>query len=193
MAVQIQIRRGTAANWTSANPTLAEGELGYETDTGKLKAGDGSTAWTSLSYISGTGGSGGDLVDDTTPQLGGDLDVNGNAIVSVSNGDIAITPNGTGSIILDGLTWPSADGTANQVLKTAGDGTLSFGDASSVAALNDLTDVSVGSEHRPTSSSIGADPAGSTIRSTTPRSRAMSEAAPRTTPAERSQLDRSPM
>jgi hypothetical protein len=43
MAVQIQIRRGTAANWTSANPTLAEGELGYETDTGKLKAGDGST------------------------------------------------------------------------------------------------------------------------------------------------------
>jgi len=146
MAVQIQIRRGTAANWTSANPTLAEGELGYETDTGKLKAGDGSTAWTSLSYISGTGGSGGDLVDDTTPQLGGDLDVNGNAIVSVSNGDIAITPDGTGSIILDGLTWPSADGSANQVLKTAGDGTLSFGDASSVAALNDLTDVSVGSE-----------------------------------------------
>jgi hypothetical protein len=54
MAVQIQIRRGTAANWTSANPTLAEGELGYETDTGKLKAGDGSTAWTSLSYIAGT-------------------------------------------------------------------------------------------------------------------------------------------
>ena len=49
---------GTAANWTSANPTLAEGELGYETDTGKLKAGDGSTAWTSLSYVSGTGASG---------------------------------------------------------------------------------------------------------------------------------------
>lgn len=86
------------------------------------------------------------LVDDTTPQLGGSLDVNGQSIVSVSNGNIAITPNGTGSIILDGLTWPSADGTANQVLKTAGDGTLSFGDASTVAALNDLTDVSVGSE-----------------------------------------------
>jgi hypothetical protein len=145
MAVQIQIRRGTAANWTSANPTLAEGELGYETDTGKLKAGDGSTAWTGLDYVSGTG-SISDVVSDTTPQLGGDLDVNGNAIVSASNGDIEITPNGTGSIILGGLTWPSADGTANQVLKTAGDGTLSFGDASSVAALNDLTDVSVGSE-----------------------------------------------
>jgi hypothetical protein len=86
------------------------------------------------------------IVEDTTPQLGGNLDVNGQSIVSASNGDIAITPNGTGSIILDGLTWPSADGTANQVLKTAGDGTLSFGDASTVAALNDLTDVSVGSE-----------------------------------------------
>jgi len=145
MAVQIQIRRGTAANWTSANPTLAEGELGYETDTGKLKAGDGSTAWTSLGYISGTGALT-EVSSDTTPQLGGDLDVNGNAIVSASNGDIAITPNGTGSIILDGLTWPSADGTSGQVLQTAGDGTLSFGDASTVAALNDLTDVSVGSE-----------------------------------------------
>ena len=144
MAVQIQIRRGTAANWTSTNPTLAEGELGYETDTGKLKAGDGSTAWTSLGYISGTGALT-EVSSDTTPQLGGDLDVNGNAIVSASNGDIEITPNGTGSIILDGLTWPSVDGSANQVLKTAGDGTLSFGDASVVANIDDLTDVSVAS------------------------------------------------
>jgi hypothetical protein len=80
------------------------------------------------------------VVEDTTPQLGGNLDVNGQSIVSASNGDIAITPNGTGSIILDGLTWPSADGTANQVLKTAGDGTLSFGDASVVATTLDLTD-----------------------------------------------------
>jgi hypothetical protein len=140
MAVQIQIRRGTAANWTSANPTLAEGELGYETDTGKLKAGDGSTAWTSLDYISGTGALT-EVSSDTTPQLGGDLDVNGNSIVSASNGDIAITPNGTGSIILHNLTWPSADGSPDQVLKTDGNGTLSFGAASTVAAIGDLTDV----------------------------------------------------
>jgi len=50
MAAQIQLRRDTASNWTSANPTLAQGELGYETDTGKIKIGDGSTAWTSLDY-----------------------------------------------------------------------------------------------------------------------------------------------
>ena len=51
MTVRIRLRRGTASGWTSANPILAAGELGYETDTGKAKVGDGSTAWTSLSYL----------------------------------------------------------------------------------------------------------------------------------------------
>jgi len=51
MPVQIQFRRDTAANWTSNDPTLAAGEIGYETDTGSVKIGDGSTAWTSLSYF----------------------------------------------------------------------------------------------------------------------------------------------
>ena len=49
-----QQRRDTAANWTSENPTLKAGEIGYETDSGYLKVGDGSTAWTSLGYIDGT-------------------------------------------------------------------------------------------------------------------------------------------
>lgn len=47
----IQIRRGNASAWTAANPVLSEGEFGYEADTGKLKVGDGSTAWVSLSYF----------------------------------------------------------------------------------------------------------------------------------------------
>ena len=51
VVTQIQVRRGTAAQWTSTDPTLASGEWGFETDTGKVKIGDGSTAWTSLSYI----------------------------------------------------------------------------------------------------------------------------------------------
>lgn len=50
MADIIQLRRDTASNWTNANPTLASGELGMETDTTKLKLGNGSTAWTSLGY-----------------------------------------------------------------------------------------------------------------------------------------------
>lgn len=56
MADRIQVRRDTAANWTSANPTLAQGEIGYETDTDKVKIGDGTTAWTSLGYVIDTGG-----------------------------------------------------------------------------------------------------------------------------------------
>jgi hypothetical protein len=50
MAVRIQFRRGTAAEWASANPTLVAGELGYEVDTAKFKIGDGSTVWASLDY-----------------------------------------------------------------------------------------------------------------------------------------------
>jgi len=46
----LQLRRDTAANWTSSNPTLAEGEIGVETDTLKFKIGDGSTAWADLDY-----------------------------------------------------------------------------------------------------------------------------------------------
>lgn len=48
--MQIQSRRGTAAAWNSANPTLADGEPGYETDSGRMKFGDGATAWTALPY-----------------------------------------------------------------------------------------------------------------------------------------------
>ena len=46
----VQLRRGTAAAWTSANPTLSAGEVGFESDTGKFKVGDGSTVWASLGY-----------------------------------------------------------------------------------------------------------------------------------------------
>ena len=56
---QIQMRRDTAANWASTNPTLAAGEFGFETDNKGVKLGDGTTAWTSLGYV-------------TQPYLGGE-------------------------------------------------------------------------------------------------------------------------
>lgn len=56
MADIVQIRRDVAANWTSANPVLANGEQGFETDTRQTKVGDGATAWTSLNYTAGGGG-----------------------------------------------------------------------------------------------------------------------------------------
>lgn len=48
----IQLRRGTAATWAAANPILHTGEPGFETDTGKGKTGDGTTAWNALGYDS---------------------------------------------------------------------------------------------------------------------------------------------
>jgi hypothetical protein len=68
----------------------------------------------------------GNVVEDTTPQLGGSLDVNGQTIVSVSNGNITITPDGSGKIVLDGMSWPNALGSNGQVLQTNGSGVLSF-------------------------------------------------------------------
>jgi len=50
MAKSVQHKRGTSGALAGNNPTLAAGEIGYETDTGRLKVGDGSTAWNSLSY-----------------------------------------------------------------------------------------------------------------------------------------------
>jgi len=51
MATRMQQRRGTAAQWTAANPTLAAGEIGFETDTSKFKMGNGSSAWSALTYF----------------------------------------------------------------------------------------------------------------------------------------------
>ena len=91
-------------------------------------AAQGSTADSALQNVS----------EDSTPQLGGSLDVNGNSIVSASNGNIAITPNGTGSVIIDGLSHPQADGSAGQFLKTDGSGQLSF--ATPSAGLTNVVD-----------------------------------------------------
>jgi hypothetical protein len=94
---KIQLRRDTAANWTSANPTLASGELGFETDTGKFKIGNAAgTAWTSLSYAAATAYS--DLTGTpaaytlptaTTSVLGG-VKVDGTSI-TISGGVISAT------------------------------------------------------------------------------------------------------
>lgn len=67
--VRIQLRRDTAADWTSANPVLAEGEMGIETDTDQFKIGDGATAWNSLGYggLAGADGLPGIVASDVAP------------------------------------------------------------------------------------------------------------------------------
>jgi len=97
---------------------------------------NGATAWI---YADGGGASAqvravpSDVVDDSSPQLGGNLDVNGNSIVSTSDGDIAITPDGTGDVIIDGIKHPQADGNAGEFLTTDGAGQLSFADVAASA------------------------------------------------------------
>ena len=94
MAVQIQLRRDTASNWTSANPTLAVGEFAIETDTDKYKIGDGSTAWTSLGYSS--------LPSNVLPLTGGAMTG-------------AITTNST----FDGVDVATRDGVLTSTTTTA--------------------------------------------------------------------------
>ena len=63
MANKMQIRRDSATNWTSTNPTLSQGEMGYELNTGKLKIGNGIDAWVDLDYFDDQNGSYNDLRD----------------------------------------------------------------------------------------------------------------------------------
>jgi len=65
-----------------------------------------------------------DVVGDTSPQLGGDLDVNGNDIVSTSNANIDIVPNGTGDVTLQADTVQVGDSNANATITTNGTGDL---------------------------------------------------------------------
>lgn len=96
MATQIQLRRGTASAWTSANPTLAEGEAGYETDTRKVKIGDGSTVWNSLPYAIDT--------DTGITQLTGDVTAGpGSGSQAATLANTAVTPGSytTANITVD--------------------------------------------------------------------------------------------
>ena len=61
MATKIQFRRDTAGNWTNTNPVLNQGEPGFETDTGKLKIGNGSNNWNCLPYGDGIVGADGQI------------------------------------------------------------------------------------------------------------------------------------
>ena len=92
----IRIRRGSASDWTTKNPVLAAGELGLETDTKKLKAGDGSVSWSSLSYVNTTSGT-----TYVHPITDGNLHVP--ATGTTSNGKILVAGATAGA-----FSWQSA-------------------------------------------------------------------------------------
>ena len=86
------VRSGTAPSSPQDN------DAWLDTNTGTLKVYQ-SGAWHSPSYLTSVTT---DLVGDTSPQLGGNLDVNGQDIVSTSNGDIDLDPNGSGNVVVKG-------------------------------------------------------------------------------------------
>lgn len=107
------------------------------------------SAGVSSDLLAGGGGGLSDVVADTTPQLGGNLDVNGFALTSVSNGHIDLVPNGTGNIrltpstgkiILGSTDWPTTTPTSGQVLTAGAGGSLSWATASSGGISNVVED-----------------------------------------------------
>lgn len=103
-----------------------------------------------LSWISGSGlGAGTYLTqvqDDSSPKLGGSLDVNGKLITSSSNGNISIKPNGSGSLYLNNQKFPSSFGSDGQVLKTNNAGEMFW---------DDEQDITIISESQPQIANIG--------------------------------------
>jgi hypothetical protein len=111
MTTLIQVRRGTAAQWTSANPTLATGEIGFETDTGKLKVGPQTpVSWNSLLYVTDTtdfvgvltAAKGGTGINNSgnTITLGGNLITSGAATIGSSTHTVALNTGNNTSITL---------------------------------------------------------------------------------------------
>lgn len=102
---QVKTRRGTASEWTSANPVLADGEIGLEADTGKLKFGNGSATWTALNYAI-PGGSGLQTMDPSGAWVGWQkaVDNMANEAVRVLHIGDSIT-EGTG-VTTRADTWP---------------------------------------------------------------------------------------
>jgi len=87
-----------------ANTAVTPGTYGTATTVPQFTV-DAVGRITGVSNVTISGGGGGsmsDVVDDTTPQLGGDLDVNGKDIVTTSNGDIELNPNGAGTVVFKG-------------------------------------------------------------------------------------------
>jgi hypothetical protein len=105
MATRIQNRRDTSSNWTINNPTLADGEIGFETDTGLFKIGANNTAWTSLAYAQVAGPAGltgpvGEVGATGAPGEQGAPGING------MNG----APGANGADGLNGLDGPQGPG-----------------------------------------------------------------------------------
>jgi hypothetical protein len=138
MAVNILLRRGTAAEWTASNPILLEGEVGVETDSKKLKVGDGLTVWASLPYIT------------LTPAAASSL------YATIANPNFTGTVSlGTGvGILFEGATANDFE-TSLQVVDPTADRTLSLPDATGILATQEYVTTEIGTHNSDTTSVHG--------------------------------------
>ena len=93
--IRFRLRRRTAADWTSVNEILLDGELGVETDTRRAKLGDGATLWNALPYVFETPGGGGSAWYTGTTVPAGGLGVDGDLYLRTTNGDVYQKTGGT--------------------------------------------------------------------------------------------------
>jgi parallel beta-helix repeat protein len=124
VGVTIKTRRGTAAEWSAVNPTLAAGEPGYETDTGILKIGDGVTAYTSLDYI-GTKSFAGSEIDTLLTTVSGsnlsaDHKITRSATIVVAASDSSEKSKAQADYVCDGIADNEEIMAAINALPTAG-------------------------------------------------------------------------
>lgn len=135
MAVRIQLRRDTAANWVSANPTLRAGEIGIETDTLKFKVGTGSAPWNSITAYANV------VPSDLNNSLNGYVEVSDigavNGVVGLNADQDAIIPGM--AIIFEGET-ANAFETTLEVADPTQDRTITLPDATTTLIGTDTTD-----------------------------------------------------
>lgn len=111
-----QMRRGTAGAWTTAAAVLADGEIGYETDTGKFKIGDGSTAWGSLTYFeAGAGGGSTNTILNGSGVPGGGTGDNDDFYIDTTNDNIYGPKTGAGWGAATSLVGPAGAAGTNAV------------------------------------------------------------------------------
>lgn len=125
MATRIQLRRDTSTQWAANNPTLSAGELGYETDTKKIKIGTGADAWTALSYVQTPLGDGttGDYVASVSGSDGVSISGTGEgATVTIANSDKGSSQNIFKNIAVSGQSTIVADSNDDTLTVAAGTG-----------------------------------------------------------------------
>jgi hypothetical protein len=169
MATRIKLRRGTAVQWASADPTLSLGEFGFEYNTNRFKIGDGQNSWNNLPY------------NEQIITLVGDATGSGNSLIEVTviddshNHTTATLPNFTedvqdvvGAMVVDnneqGIAVTYDDETGKLNFDVADPVITIDGDVYGQATISDLSDTTINVTIQPDSVALGTDTTGDYVQ-----------------------------